>query len=891
MSKTQTKKETSTENDNIWILSIFLSIVLFILAIKNDLWILKAFMLAFPMNFLVYFWNIFIYMYFIHATLRLFIVPLWKTIFIDTNKFGAKLEWYDNLYKHLSPKKVYEKERFIVCITVAFTYYTTRFLPFDLLSKYSLALAEFRRVSDSTIAISNFYSKNYWILDYILPIVCIIYFVYVFESRTRIIVRVCEKRARFLWDNIWRKKLPKNPFNENSESFKMSIFTSFVNQDGEISKEVTNDEAWEVLDEKSIRANILCIGPIGSGKTEGFIKPTIEQCIFWNRNCNDKKSTIAVYDPKGTLALYVKSICEKLNCLNDIVLLSLDSEHSLNIIKINNIWRDDSAYKVTGWILGSWANFQGKTSPEPYWENQNFILIRNLLINLYVAKRSDVTLYDVSKKYGECQIGCYTEISKGKRLLTPFGVEVIKNRIMSSFENADIDQIYEYLDRYEIPDREKDYTKFTREIIDGSRLRREREMEEYKDFRKKFHISMNPDLIRIKEEARQLQSTSALSLQKREFEIKMKSLHDDYTRKLDSLVDSDMKKKFDDKEIGNSEFKKTLLIREALDQREIFIEQFKNDDDSKTSALSIIKDSCDWLIENWSSVTPENRGNIVSNLQPFLNIFEQPKIKKIFSPSGDTLDFNSIITEGKILCPSFPANEVGDGISSAIITLIKSRWQHTVLETKDKKRLKIQIIDEYQKVATFNMEKSTGDFEFAELSREFGGCSIFATQSISAVRQRASKNADFEKIHGVIRTIINFPTNDPDSISFLQKVAGKKETKRISRTVQEGASSPDLDNITEKYVGNNSNLSISFTESEGIEDVIQSYEIQAADAWTGIGVLYDGKQTRIKKLAFKPSFMPESRLKWKVMQMLDFIPSEKNETFEKYKKFSAFLRA
>lgn len=789
----------------------------------------------------------------------MFISPLWKMVFIDINKLGQKLEWYDGDYKHLSPTKNYIRERWIVSLIITFTTFLLRFLPIHFFKKWSLVISHFRIYDQYAQVLSDYYSNHFYFLDYLVPSVIYLWSVVWIEGRTRMIYRFFEKKARVDWKDRWKKNLKANPFVINSEKLKISIFSTFITFLGTHSKEISNDEEWEILEEKALRANILCIGPVGSGKTEAFIKPFIDQAMAWNAEDSETKASMSIHDPKGGIAIFVKVLAEKYNRLEDLILLSIHNDHKINVISIKNIWRDDSAFKVTGWILGAWQNFQGKTSPEPYWENQNFILIRNVLVNLYIKKGENVTIYDISKKYDEAANGCFTENKEGLKKLTTFGEEIVKNKLMATYTDLDSSEVYTYLSNYSVSENESDYSKFTDEIILKTHQRIEKEKEEYKKFRAKTHKTTDDKLRALKE---RLSDITCDNAQEQE-------LIEEFSNRVETLVNSDVKEKYEKKRIGSEDFKKTLLVEEAKVIQDTFIRSFSNQDEL-TAALSIAKDACDWLIDNWSLIVPENRGSIVSNLQPFLKMFETPKIKRILSPEESNINFDEAVCNGKIIVPAFPAREVGDGLSSGIITLIKSRWQYAVLENPESKRLKIQIIDEYQKTATFSQDKSTGDFEYMELSRENGGCTALATQSISAIKQKAPKEADFNKIHGVIRTIINFPTNDPESINFIQKVSGRKERKRISRTVQEGAQAPELENISEKYSATASSLSVSFTESEHLEDVIQSSDIQEAEAWTGTGIIYDGEKTTIRTIAFKPFFWSNKQDKWKKMKELTF---------------------
>ena len=168
-----------------------------------------------------------------------------------------------------------------------------------------------------------------------------------------------------------------------------------------------------------------------------------------------------------------------------------------------------------------------------------------------------------------------------------------------------------------------------------------------------------------------------------------------------------------------------------------------------------------------------------------------------------------------------------------------------VLENGDTKRMKVQIMDEGQRVLSISESGSGGDLEYAELSRHFGGCTLIASQSIAALVIKSARGTAFEKIYGVIRSIGTFGTSDPKTIQYMQQIAGKHTVEKKSRTVSENKSSPRMDALTEEYGSDTSSLSLSYTVSEALEDRIQAKDISEADPFTSIVLLYDGLKNNI----------------------------------------------
>lgn len=843
-----------------------------------------------------------------HSLLRLTILPIWKFIFIDTNKLGQKLEWYDEMYKHLKPSNDLAHTRWKIAFFISILIYSIRFLPIDSFQILTLDYATLRIKDENSLLVAKYFYNTFNLLVFVSPIIVILWSVLSIEGRTRLIARIIERKLKISWAENRKSDLPTNPFDKQSKEFKISIFSSFYDQKAKISKSLEDREDWVILNETCLRANILAIGPIGSGKTSGVIKPILKQAIVWNSEDESRKASMLFVDPKATLLNFILEIAKSCNRENDVILLKLDGDISLNPIALNDIWRDDSAFKVAGWILSAWQNFQNKSSPEPYWENQNFLLIRNILILLYLEKGKETTIYDISKNISLGVGGVhFKNKDTGKNILTPFGETVLKYHVamiifklllaptqnqassvdqvnqsakffipqfdnigqlkefINSIDIAETDlmfDVFNAINEYEVDITTKDTNLFHENIFKNANKRIAVEKKLYKRYIEKLVSNTNPQLLELKSTIMLDSSRDTVILTK-------------YRNLFNKTVDEEFNKKYGGKTISASDLAMQLILDESLSFIYSFISQFK-DITSLKSAISLSNDSLEWILNSWAKSIPETRSSIVSNVEPFLKMFETPKIAKVLSPinKDNQISLEKLVLEGKIIFPYFPQSEVGKDLANGMITLIKNRWQEAVLSTMEKERIKLQIIDEYQRVATLAMEKATGDFEYCELSREFGGCTILATQSLSAIKQKANKESDFDKIHGVLRTIINFPTNDPHAISFIQKIAGRKEKVKVTKTVTEGAQAPTLENISEKFSSTEgtSNLSISYSESKGQEDVIETSEIQEGEAWSGLGIIYNGQKTEIKTLAFKPDFWPNQCHRWTKMKSLNFKP-------------------
>lgn len=807
-------------------------------------------------------WNTTLALVATYAFLKVWTLPIWRLVFADTQKLGQKIEWYNENFKHLTPdtKELFIK-RWTIILALSLFLYLLTFLPISFLQKYLLSYSSpYSWTSASKIVFQITHETiTKWIKHLSLATVYF-WILSLLEGRSRIIARLLTKYDHYKDSLAWKVPLPEIPWDKKSLQLELCLFSQFITKTGIPATQETSYEKWIPRKETGLVTNTLGIAPTGGGKTSSLIKPTIEQAILWQNDNPDLKASVAVYDPKAELTEYTVQIAKKANRENDLCILSLKSLNNINPLQVNNIWDGQTSWRISGWVISAWLNFQGKSSPEPYWENQNYLLVRNLLVLLYLDKGNNVGMYDISKMLGPSSTGCFIRQDKVKTL-TEFGTWVLKAYLMTLHEHSDEETIFDLLDEYELNPIK--LSQMTPDLFKHTEERLGKRKKSYESYRKTYHINTNTELREIIERG-----------QKANGQQELYNCRKTYLDKIQDLVKKDMSDKFKDKKMEPQDFAKTHLIQSSQELKKK-LEDDVQEQIPRETAFQIIKDACEWLIKTWSQMPPENRANIVSNMEPFLKMFETPEVRRSLSPMNPQINFDQIITEGSIVIPSFPGIEIGDSLANAIVTLIKSRWQYAVLSNPQSQRVKLQIVDEAQRVITFGEGKNAGDFEYLELSRSFGGITLMTTQSISALRAKAPREADWEKIHGVIRSIICFATNDSKTIRFIQDIAGKQIKERISKTVLEGANAPELDMISEKYKGDSS-LSVSFTTSQSLEDYIQSSDIQGAKAFTGIAILFDGLKSEIIKVAFKPTFWPDRRDKWAFMEKLLFQPENRN---------------
>jgi len=857
------KNKSSSENSNfistyVIILILLIVISFYIKSSHPKLW--SSLYHVFLENTIQTIWNIVFLSLCLNAILRIWILPLWRLLFAETKKLGQKLEWYNVDFKHLSPATAHlfwARWGFVQFISLIFS-----LISLTINSRVILSFSEPYTYSKSTEFIqeaSQTFLLNF--VEFVLLFSFYAWFFTILEGRSRIVARILDKREKIKDKHHWKKPLPEIPWDMNSQDLELCIFSEFTNKEGLPTREETPYEQWVKLKKEAVVANILGIAPTGAGKTVSIIKPVIDQTIAWQHNNIEKKASLAVYDPKAELTEYVIDRARLYQRESDLIVLSLSSEAKINPLQVKNIWDGQTSWMIAGWIISGWQNYQGKSSPEPFWENQSFLLIRALLVIMYVYNKEKTTLYDVSKIYSQSTSGCVE--AKDKKI-NEFGMMILKAFICSRLGTTERSSLYEIL-------REYDYSKITNieinhDLVASTKKRIKEEKEEYREKTRKILMNTHHTLLSLVNDASKATKSSEIE-----------ELRTSYHNIREELLEKEVKAKFPENK--SSEHKENIITHIMIESEKLRdeIHAMIDTDNGKENASLIIKDSTEWLLNNWSQIPTENRSSIVSNMEPFLKMFETPEVKAALSPKNPPTNFDDAVLNGSIVVPSFPGIEIGQSLANAIVTLIKARWQYAVLANSNNKRVKFQIMDEAQRIITFGEGKNTGDFEYMELSRSFGGSTFMMTQSVSSLRGKAPREVDWEKVHGVVRSIICFGTNDPKTIELFTKIGGKEIKKRKSQTVTESANSPELEMISEKFKGDSGNLSISYTTSEAMEDTIQPNEIQGLKVFTAIAALFDGQSTSIKRIALKPGFWPEKRDTWHLMNKAEFNPGKRLE--------------
>lgn len=837
----------------------------------------------FQFNVLETIWNFMLAWMGTKAILRVWFYPLWLLIFPNNKQLGQKLEWYDKTYQHLTPNTIRLAQlRFSIVIIISLILLSIPIFSSTFLNKYLVSYALFFEKGANTQYLLTFFSSWPWFfLEYFSILSLYIFWGLKLEGRSRIIARLYLRRELTKTLNAWKMPMPKIPWDAKDDEISLCISTEFLDDKENESLNQSSYERWIKQTEKGLKANTLVISPTGGGKTISVVKPAIEQFIFWQANNPIKKASGAIYDPKAELTELAVEIAKKAGRENDLLVLSLDAENSINPIKVNNIWEGQNAYRVSSWIINAWQNFQGASSPEPYWRSQLYLLVRHLLVLHYLYDGENTNLYNLSKTIAKSTKGCFDQSIKLKSVKQE--VNEFGRWLLIAYASVNLEQPKTLSEIDSLSYKPLPPNLITREVTELAEKNNKIKIGRFIQERKQYHLSTNEKIVEINETINSIKNEDV----RKDFEPQLEA----EKSKLSRIIKKEVEDKFGKGKPNDEEYTKSYIEIEAKKLRKVY-ENLYQDPDTFEQVRLLVTDASEAMLNGWSNNNSDNRGSIVSNIAPFLTQFETPEMRKVFSPERENVDFDKVVNSGTIFIPNFPGVKIGDGLANAIISLCKSRWQYAVLGQPENKRIKFQLKDEAQRIISLGSKDIEGDFEYMELSRSYGGITVMLSQSISALKARAGRSIDWDKVHGVIRSIYCMSTNDSETIEFMQKIAGKEVKKRISRTVTEHANTPKLESISEKYTGENDSLSIAYTESESLEEVIQSKDIQLAEAYTGIAIIYDGYKNSIKKFSLRPHFWPYRRDKWELIRKSEFSPLNRkkytnNKPTDQFQKLAA----
>lgn len=255
---------------------------------------------------------------------------------------------------------------------------------------------------------------------------------------------------------------------------------------------------------------------------------------------------------------------------------------------------------------------------------------------------------------------------------------------------------------------------------------------------------------------------------------------------------------------------------------------------------------------------------VLATATSFLNQFQEFQASQIFCPSEENLVIKSmddVVDQGKILLFDIS----NPGLARSMGTFIKLHYEQSVLNRLvDKKRGKdrtaVIIADEYQDVVSTGGGATIGDDRFCAKSREANAVAIFATQSLTSIKNSVGKEDSAKELFQNFRTLISGHSTDLMTIHYFQELMGQEDKKKVSHSFSENAHHPNRNLILGGFEAKDANISESISTSESKEYSVTGKEFSTLSTFESFARIYDGNQTRFKKLYLKPYFLKNTNL-------------------------------
>lgn len=258
------------------------------------------------------------------------------------------------------------------------------------------------------------------------------------------------------------------------------------------------------------------------------------------------------------------------------------------------------------------------------------------------------------------------------------------------------------------------------------------------------------------------------------------------------------------------------------------------------------------------------RTGILASATAFLNQFQEFQASQIFCPKlEDTTikTMDEVVDQGKILL-----FDVGSpALARSMGTFIKLHYEQSVLNRltdlkRGKERSAILIADEYQDVVSTGGGAAIGDDRFCAKSREANAVAIFATQSLTSLKNSVGKEDSAKELIQNFRTMIAGHSTDPMTIHSFQELMGQEDRQRVSHSVSENAHRPNRNFISGGFDAKDANISESISTSEQKEYRVTGKEFSTLTSFESFARIYDGNATTFKKLYLKPYFLESKNL-------------------------------
>ena len=258
------------------------------------------------------------------------------------------------------------------------------------------------------------------------------------------------------------------------------------------------------------------------------------------------------------------------------------------------------------------------------------------------------------------------------------------------------------------------------------------------------------------------------------------------------------------------------------------------------SQIYALNSSLDFIQNDFENLDSRTKSILISEINRITNIFVSDyDIVNTFSPPEEKLSFkgfSDVINNGKIVVLDMNISKYSM-LSKVIAAYLKLDFQSEVISnlSTNSQKTSAFICDEYDKYVTKN------DSDFFSLSREAKCINIISTQSYSSIKSTL-KDDTYVKV--IIQNLVNkiwFRTDDVFTIEEAQKILGKEDKEKSSRSFSESAKETNYSYITNTLNSRNSNISETYStyfQNDYIYDT--KFFTQNLELFTALTFLSDG---------------------------------------------------
>lgn len=250
--------------------------------------------------------------------------------------------------------------------------------------------------------------------------------------------------------------------------------------------------------------------------------------------------------------------------------------------------------------------------------------------------------------------------------------------------------------------------------------------------------------------------------------------------------------------------------------------------------------SLDFFQKEFETLDERTKAILVSEITRITGTFiSDYDVSTTFCPPKEKLNFygfDDILNNGKVVVLNMNISEYSL-LSKIIAAYLKLDFQSEIIGSlsKNTQKTSVFICDEYDKYCTKT------DSEFFSMSREAKCINIVSTQSYSSLKNTLK---DESAVKVLIQNLINkiwFRTDDTFTMDEAQKLLGKEEKQKISKTISENAKETRYSYLTNTLNSCNSNISESYntySQNDFIFDT--NYFSQELETFSALTFLSDG---------------------------------------------------